>query len=77
MKGLTPQEYFFHCFSGREGIIDTAVKSIVGDTPIVIIEGHTPKYVKIGDWIDGIMASNKDKIKHYPEDKNMEYLTLE
>lgn len=27
LQGLTPEEYFFHCFSGREGIIDTAVKT--------------------------------------------------
>lgn len=52
MEGLTPQEYFFHCFSGREGIIDTAVKSITGNTPIIIIENDIPKYVKIGEWID-------------------------
>jgi hypothetical protein len=31
--------------SGREGIIDTAVKSVVGETPIVIIENDVPKYV--------------------------------
>lgn len=25
--GLRPQEYFFHCMSGREGLVDTAVKT--------------------------------------------------
>ncbi|GAU97444.1 hypothetical protein RvY_08735-2 [Ramazzottius varieornatus] len=25
--GLRPQEYFFHCMAGREGLIDTAVKT--------------------------------------------------
>ena len=25
--GLTPQEFFFHAMSGREGLIDTAVKT--------------------------------------------------
>jgi DNA-directed RNA polymerase beta' subunit len=27
MKGLTPTEFFFHAMSGREGLIDTAVKT--------------------------------------------------
>jgi DNA-directed RNA polymerase II subunit RPB1 len=27
VKGLTPQEFFFHAMSGREGLIDTAVKT--------------------------------------------------
>ena len=27
IRGLTPQEFFFHAMSGREGLIDTAVKT--------------------------------------------------
>ncbi|KAL0236455.1 hypothetical protein GEMRC1_003037 [Eukaryota sp. GEM-RC1] len=27
MEGLTPQEFFFHAMAGREGLIDTAVKT--------------------------------------------------
>nr|CAB3491643.1 unnamed protein product [Digitaria exilis] len=27
LKGLTPQEFFFHAIGGREGLIDTAVKT--------------------------------------------------
>ncbi|GIX88748.1 hypothetical protein CDAR_165131 [Caerostris darwini] len=27
LTGLNPQEYFFHCMAGREGLIDTAVKT--------------------------------------------------
>merc|ERR1719223_1837442 len=27
MTGLNPQEYFFHCMAGREGLVDTAVKT--------------------------------------------------
>ncbi|GIY88593.1 DNA-directed RNA polymerase I subunit RPA1 [Caerostris extrusa] len=27
LMGLNPQEYFFHCMAGREGLIDTAVKT--------------------------------------------------
>jgi len=27
LRGLTPQEFFFHAVAGREGLIDTAVKT--------------------------------------------------
>lgn len=27
LTGIKPQEYFFHCMAGREGLIDTAVKT--------------------------------------------------
>jgi len=27
LTGLKPQEYFFHCMAGREGLVDTAVKT--------------------------------------------------
>ena len=27
LSGLRPQEFFFHCMAGREGLIDTAVKT--------------------------------------------------
>lgn len=27
MTGILPQEFFFHCMAGREGLIDTAVKT--------------------------------------------------
>ena len=27
IRGLTPQEFFFHAMGGREGLIDTAVKT--------------------------------------------------
>jgi DNA-directed RNA polymerase II subunit RPB1 len=27
LKGLTPQEFYFHAMGGREGLIDTAVKT--------------------------------------------------
>jgi len=27
LTGLEPQEYYFHCMSGREGLVDTAVKT--------------------------------------------------
>jgi DNA-directed RNA polymerase beta' subunit len=27
LTGLRPQEYYFHCMAGREGLVDTAVKT--------------------------------------------------
>jgi DNA-directed RNA polymerase II subunit RPB1 len=30
IRGLTPQQFFFHAMSGREGLIDTAVKTADG-----------------------------------------------
>ena len=47
ISGLSPQEVFFHAMGGREGLIDTAVKSVTGDTEIMIIENEEVKIVKI------------------------------
>ena len=27
MTGIGPQEFYFHCMAGREGLVDTAVKT--------------------------------------------------
>ena len=78
LSGLRPQEFFFHSMGGREGLIDTAVKSVTGDTTIIVIENGRSKYVEIGPWIDEHMDSARgaaDK-EVYPEDRNMEFLTL-
>ena len=79
IEGLTPQEVFFHAMGGREGLIDTAVKSVTGDTPILIIENGETKYINIGEWIDNILDNpdNKTNIEYYgPEQANMELLNL-
>ena len=75
ISGLRPEELFFHAMAGRIGLIDTAVKSVTWETPIVIVENDIPKYVKIGEWIDGHMKLN-DRIQNMTE-KNMEYLELD
>lgn len=77
ITGLSPQEFFFHAMGGREGLIDTAVKSVTGDTTIMIIENGVSKWVNIGDWIDGHLQKDKNNIKHFPEDRNMEFLELD
>lgn len=71
IKGLNPTEFFFHAMGGREGLIDTAVKSVTWETPIVIIENNEPKYVKIGEWIDNRLEKSPENIKHF-EERNME-----
>ena len=75
-SGLEPHEFFFHAMAGREGLIDTAVKSVTGDTSIIILEGDVPKYVKIGDWIDAHLKKSAAHIKHFKE-RRMELLSTE
>jgi hypothetical protein len=75
MKGLNPTEFFFHAMSGREGLIDTAVKSVTGDTPIVFIEDGVCKYMNIGDWIDNKLEQSKEEVNHFTE-RQMEHLYI-
>ena len=75
LRGLNPQEFFFHAMSGREGLIDTAVKSVTGDTPIVVLEEGVPKYVEIGPWIDAQLAADSSSVRHY-EERQMELLDI-
>jgi DNA-directed RNA polymerase beta' subunit len=71
IQGLSPQELFFHAMGGRVGLIDTAVKSVTWETPIVFIENGEPKYSEIGRWIDQQLENNKEHIS------NEEYLNME
>ena len=75
ISGLRPEELFFHAMAGRIGLIDTAVKSVTWETPIVVVENNEPKYVKIGEWIDEHMKKS-ERIQHM-EEKNMEYLEID
>lgn len=61
-SGLNPQEFFFHAKAGREGIIDTACKSVTRDTELLICLNDGMKIVKIGDWIDDLLEKNEDDI---------------
>ena len=58
--GLEPHEFYFHHMAGREGLIDTAIKSVTGDTELIIIENGNSKHVKIGEWIDGLLENNQN-----------------
>jgi DNA-directed RNA polymerase beta' subunit len=76
IRGLTPQQFFFHAMSGREGLIDTAVKSVTSNTEIVIMEKGETKWTTIGSWIDGhIDSANPSDVEHHKE-ANMELLKL-
>jgi DNA-directed RNA polymerase beta' subunit len=74
MKGLEPDEFFFHAISGREGLIDTAVKSVTGDTMIIVMENGMMKHTTIGEWIDEKLASADAKDIEHHKEKNMELL---
>jgi len=73
VQGVNTFEYFYDAIAGREGLIDTAIKSVTWETPIVIIENNEPKYIEIGKWIDNLLNNNKEKVQHY-EEKQMELL---
>jgi DNA-directed RNA polymerase beta' subunit len=76
INGLTPTEFFFHAMSGREGLIDTAVKSVTGDTKIVVIENGVSKCVAIGDWVDGHLAGKEKETEFFEAENNLEILQL-
>ena len=77
INGLSPQELFFHAMGGRVGLIDTAVKSVTWETPIVIIEHGQAFYTEIGKWIDNQLdnENNRELIQHYTE-RQMELLNI-
>ena len=73
LDGLMGYEAFIFTAAGREGLIDTAIKSVTWETPIIIIENNIPKYTEIGKWIDDLLDNNLNKVKHYT-DRQMELL---
>lgn len=77
-KGMNPMETFFAAAGGREGLIDTAVKSVTGDTSIIVLQHGNILQTTIGEWIDGQLDNPNvtDKIQHFKE-MNMEYLEIE
>ena len=74
-KGVHPAQFIYHNMTSREGLINTAVKSVTGDTEIVILEDGVSKCVLIGDWIDEQLKRSSDKVKHYVE-RELELLDL-
>jgi hypothetical protein len=76
MNGLEPDEFFFHAISGREGMIDTAVKSVTGDTMILILEQGIAKHIQIGEWIDAHLAAVDNKEIEHHKVANLELYNL-
>jgi DNA-directed RNA polymerase beta' subunit/intein/homing endonuclease len=76
ITGLQPDEFFFHAMSGREGLIDTAVKSVTADTPIVVMENGVTKYTQIGPWIDAYLTAHTEKVERFTE-RNLEMYHFE
>lgn len=68
ISGLTAPELFFHAMGGRIGLIDTAVKSVTWETPVVLLENDRPKYIEIGRWIDAQLDTAKPgEVEHFAE----------
>jgi DNA-directed RNA polymerase beta' subunit len=63
-EGMTPTQFIFHNMGSREGLIDTAIKSVTGDTPVIIMEEGQCRRVMIGDWIDDETSQHEEKILH-------------
>lgn len=77
VKGLTPAEFFFHAMTGREGLIDTAVKSVTGDTLITIRDKDGVwKTTQIGTWIDELMSRTPELVQH-SQPANLELLAVQ
>jgi DNA-directed RNA polymerase beta' subunit len=75
--GLNAHELFFHAMGGRIGLIDTAVKSVSWETPIVLLEKGKPIYTEIGRWIDNIIDKSEPTSVQKYEEKNMELVNID
>lgn len=75
IEGLNPVEFYFHAISGREGNIDTAIKSVTGDTVITFIENGVLKMQEIGPYIDSLLEANPHTTDH-KEELEMELLNV-
>ena len=75
VKGLSPSEFYFHAMTGREGLIDTAVKSVTGETEIIILEHGAYRKIRIGDWIDTQLAEQSAEVQHH-DTAHLELLNL-
>lgn len=62
IHGLNPKEFFFHAISGREGITDTAMKSVTFSTRILFHQNNQIVCMAIGELIDNLLASNASRV---------------
>jgi len=75
VHGLSPREFFFHAMTGREGITDTAMKSVTGDTMVLLLVDNRPVYAQIGIWIDRLLNMYASHVFHQKE-RDMEMLSV-
>jgi hypothetical protein len=82
LDGLTYQETWFHAAAGRRGVVDTAMKSVVANTKIMIdiggqyLSGGPVKVIEIGPWIDNLLLKCSEQVKILGIDQDMELLDL-
>ena len=79
LSGLTGCDYFWQAAAGREGLIDTAIKSVSWDTPVVIQSKGKTQYKQIGEWIDDTikLSENNNSYKYsYEKINNLEIVEL-
>lgn len=76
IDGLTPTEMLMHAAGGREGLVDTACKSVIGSTEIYVQETGKVKRVEIGAWIDSLMAAAPAESILHEQTANLELLDL-
>lgn len=74
-EGSKAEGFIFGNMGSREGLIDTAIKSVTGDTPVVIMENGTTRYTMIGNWIDSVLDKHAESVQHY-ETMEMELLEM-
>ena len=71
VNGLRSTEYFHHLIGSRVGLVDTAAKSITGDTLILVSVNNVLSYQTIGRLVDTIVDAS-ESVVYYPENYNME-----
>lgn len=76
IDGLSPMEMLMHAAGGREGLVDTACKSVIGETPILVRQGGEMRRVQIGPWIDEMMASAPAGAVLHEQPANLEMLDI-
>ena len=82
LQGLTPYEMWFHAMGGRRGVVDTALKSVTGDTLIdVYIPFSLTKWrsdrLAIGDFVDYLLKEYKRKVTRVNDSDRGEMELLE
>ena len=55
----------------------TAVKSVTGDTPLLVLENGKARYVEIGDWIDNYLKNYPQDIEIEEQRPDLEFLNIE